>query len=440
MPDAVLITSSAVIAFVLAFSALQWAFALIALRAARLNRSLARERQQAQDLARARTRFLAHMSHEIRTPLNGVLGLVDVLAADLTDRAARETVAQIQTSGTLLVHILNDVLDMAKLEAGAVRTESVPFAPGALLRQIATSFGPQCRAGGVTLTMAEAPETAGHWSGDPHRISQIVHNILGNAVKFSPGGAVSLSLSAPASGGLLFEITDTGIGMTEAQITALFQEFMQADSDITRRFGGTGLGMAITHRLVTLMGGTISAASAPGVGTRFAVALPLERVAAPAQPVVLDLPAAPADLARLRVLCADDSRTNRLVLEKMLRPMGIDPVIVEDGQAAVAAATAAAFDVYLFDISMPGLSGLETLHLIRGVETAQRRSPARAVAVTANVMAEDVAHYLASGFETHLAKPIRLPALRGLLEGLMPTEAGFAGPGAARGPALRDLI
>ena len=412
-PLSVHITTTALIAFALAYSALQWSFGLIALRAARLNQSLSREQQRAHELAEARARFLAHMSHEIRTPLNSVIGLADVLQGIVKQPDARELIGHIQHSGDLLIHILNDILDVSKLQANAVTLETRPFDPGMLLDQIRASHDPKCQERGITLAVDLGPEAAGEWMGDGHRVNQILQNVVGNAVKFTESGSVRLSISGTEH--LQIVVEDTGIGMTEAQISTLFVEFNQADEGITRRFGGTGLGMTIVHRLVTAMGGTIAVESQQQQGTRFTISLPLDR-AAPAPDVQADPVVVPLhDFSAMNVLCADDSAVNLMVLRAMLRQLGIEPQVAEDGHAAIRIAEDQAFDIYLLDISMPGFSGIETLHRLRQMEKDQHRSPAYAVAATANALSTDLAHYVASGFDAHLPKPIRLEALRAVL-------------------------
>ncbi|MFN4155169.1 MAG: ATP-binding protein [Paracoccaceae bacterium] len=411
-PREVLLTTTALTAFALSYSALQWCFGLIALRAAGLNMSLRLERQRAQDLAEARARFLAHMSHEIRTPLNSVIGMADVLQGVVREKEARDLVGHIQHSGDLLIRILNDILDVSKLQANAVTLEQRPFQIDDLLRQITASHGPKCRERGLALEVDVQPDAVGYWLGDPHRVDQILQNVVGNAVKFTEAGHVRVTVSGADR--LTLVVEDTGIGMTGAQVASMFEEFSQADEGITRRFGGTGLGMSIVHRLVTVMGGGITAESQPGKGTRFTITLPLQRVV-PDAPVADAGPVPVADFAALRVLCADDSKGNLMVLSAMLRQLGVEPQAADDGHAAIRIAGQQAFDLYLLDISMPGFSGIETLHQLRQMEQERGRAPAYAVAATANALAPDLALYLASGFDAHLPKPIRLEALRSIL-------------------------
>nr|WP_275897790.1 ATP-binding protein [Pseudotabrizicola algicola] len=418
----VILTATALIAFALAFSALQWCFGLIALRAAWLNRSLTAERQRAQDLAEARARFLAHMSHEIRTPLNSVIGLADVLHGMVKQPEARDLVGHIQTSGDLLMHIVNDILDVSKLQANAVTLEERPFEIDTLLRQIKISQELRCRDKGLALELAIGAEASGFWLGDAHRVNQILQNIVGNAVKFTESGGVRVSVSGAEQ--LVLVVEDSGIGMTAEQIATMFDEFSQADEGITRRFGGTGLGMTIVHKLVKVMGGRIEVQSQIGQGSRFEVTLPLRR-ADFVQHLHIHAPPAPsADFAALNVLCADDSKSNLLMLCAMLRQMGVEPLTAEDGHAAIAMAEQQGFDLYLLDISMPGLSGIETLQRLRQLEKDRLRPPAFAVAATANAMPDDLTLYLASGFDTHLSKPIRLDALRAILREGQKASAG----------------
>lgn len=412
-PQEVLITSTALIAFMLAYSALQWSFGLIALRAARLNLSLEVERQRAQELADARARFLAHMSHEIRTPLNSVIGMADVLHGIVKDTKSQELVGHIQHSGDFLIRILNDILDVSKLQANALALEQRPFEIDALLGQIRASLSAQCRDRDLSLSVEIATQTSGHWMGDQHRINQILQNVVGNAVKFTEAGSVQVSATGTEQ--LRIVVEDTGIGMDDAQRAAMFDEFTQADEGITRRFGGTGLGMTIVHRLVKVMGGTINVQSQLGKGTRITIDLPLQRATMPETAPPTAEPALLPDFGALKVLCADDSKGNLLVLCAMLEQLGVTPQTAPDGHAALRIAERESFDLYLLDISMPGFSGIETLHRLRAIELDRARFPAYAVAATANALAADLAQYLASGFDAHLPKPIRLEALRSVL-------------------------
>ena len=322
-------------------------------------------------------------------------------------------VGHIQHSGKLLIHILNDILDVSKLQVGAVSIEQRPFNIGDLLLQIQASHNPKCVERGLTLTVDIQPEATGYWLGDSYRVDQIVQNVLGNAIKFTETGSVSVSVSGVKD--LCLTVEDSGIGMTQSQIAVMFDEFTQADDGIARRFGGTGLGMAIAHRLVTMMDGTIEVESQLGQGSIVTICLPLQRaemvVVAPAEVAQTT----PAEVAKIRVLCADDTKSNLLVLGAMLHYLGIEAQMADNGHAAIQMAEQHGFDIYLLDISMPELSGIETLQGLRKVEMDRGRSRGFAVAVTANVLSFDVLEYLQSGFDAHLPKPIRIEALQSIL-------------------------
>jgi CheY-like chemotaxis protein len=243
--------------------------------------------------------------------------------------------------------------------------------------------------------------------GDPYRVLQILHNLVGNAIKFTETGEVRVTLSGSAGEPLAISVRDTGIGMTEEQAASVFEPFAQGDGTTARTHGGTGLGMSIVRQLVDMMGGEVRLTSAPGAGTRIDVRLPLPMRAESAED------AAAPDARRntlptgLRILAADDNRTNRLVLTKMLEGLGATVTVVESGEAARAAARDARFDVLLLDIAMPGMDGMETLAAIRDEMADAGRAPAVAIAVTANAFEHQVRQYLEAGFDAHLPKPVR---------------------------------
>ncbi|MGY6633644.1 MAG: PAS-domain containing protein [Alkalilacustris sp.] len=387
---------------------------------------------------RTKSEFLANMSHEIRTPLNGVLGMAELLHDGLADPEQRAMAARILDSGEGLLTILNDILDMSKIEAGKLTLEVAPFAPSELAARVTALHTPTARERGLTLEVVCSPQDAARRLGDPHRIQQILHNLLSNAVRFTPQGTVRLSLHAPAGGGLECEVSDTGIGMTPEQIARLFRPFEQADATTTRRFGGTGLGSSIVKKLVDLMAGRIEVRSAPGVGTTVRVLLPLPAAAAqgdgrrapggtwPVDPSVGRGHAAswsrdgadagverrsgdktqdPAPLAGLRLLVADDNLTNRQLLSLILEKAGAQLELVADGAAAVAAWRRGRFDAVLLDISMPQMDGCTALAEIRASARSAGAPPA--LAITANAMTHQVSAYRDAGFDGHVAKPFR---------------------------------
>ena len=362
---------------------------------------------------RTKSEFLANMSHEIRTPLNGVLGMAELLHDRVEDPASREMAAQIRDSGQHLLTILNDILDMSKIEAGKLSLEVVAFDPAALLARVGALHAPVAQERGLGLELLCDPPDPARRLGDPHRLQQILHNLLSNALRFTPEGRVRVQLTAKAGGPLTCEITDTGIGMGPEQLGRLFRPFEQADRSTSRRFGGTGLGTSIVKKLVDLMDGAIAVDSQPGAGTRVRVSLPLpEAPAADPRPGGMPRPAEGGGdvaeaLAGLHLLVADDNLTNRRLLELILQQAGATLHLAEHGAAAVEAWTPGRFDALLLDISMPGMDGCAALAAIRAAAEAAGAPPPPALAITANAMTHQVAEYRIAGFDGHVAKPFR---------------------------------
>ena len=365
---------------------------------------------RAEEASAAKSRFLANMSHEVRTPLNGIIGLAALLEEGLEDGEARKSVSVIRDSGEALVTILNDILDFSKIEAGQLSVERDVFTPAELAQKVAALHRIKAAAQGVELrvesgTAAEVPRY-----GDSTRIRQILHNLLGNAVKFTQAGNVVLKLICDDPAQLRIEIQDTGIGMTEAQRARVFDEFAQGGSEITRQFGGTGLGMSISRRLAELMGGAVEVHSTLGEGTTVVVTLKAPH-AEQTQAVPEVAPEAARSLTGLRVLAADDNATNRLLLVKFCERLGMIPHVVESGTCAVRCAADQPFDVILLDIRMPDMNGFEVLERIHAQAGHTDRGRAPAIAVTANAMRHQIDAYIQAGFAGHVAKPIRLGAL-----------------------------
>ncbi len=372
---------------------------------------------------RAKSQFLATMSHEIRTPLNGVLGMAELLAPLMTTDEKRQMVATIRKSGELLLAILNDILDLAKIESGRLEVEQAPLCPREVLAGVVDLHWPVADARGVDLQLDTRPGGAGWVQGDALRLTQIVNNLVSNAVKFTERGQVRVTLDGSADG-ICVTVADSGIGMTTEQLARIFDEFTQADSSITRRFGGTGLGLAIARGLVARMGGRIAVQSEPGAGTTFTLDLPMPRCDAPR---IVAADAALPDLSGRRVLVAEDNATNRLIVASMLKKLGVAAVMAVDGRAAVEAFAAdPEVDALLLDISMPLLDGLGALGAIRVAAAAAGRACPPAIAVTANAMATDVETYLAGGFQACVSKPISLGALARTIQAVMSAPTGVA--------------
>ena len=371
----------------------------------------------------AKSHFLATMSHEIRTPLNGVIGMAEVLATKLEKPEDQRMLSAIRDSGSLLLQVINDILDLSKIEAGQVILEQRPVDPTALAARIRGAYALRTDQKGLGFRVEVAPSTTARRSGDESRLMQIAHNIVGNAVKFTERGGVHVLLDTGPSGDLVLRVRDTGIGMTEAQAARVFDEFAQADASTTRRFGGTGLGMAITRKLVDLMGGRIAIDSAPGRGTTVTVSLPLPLLDEGTETAVTG-DDRPPPLPPLSVLAVDDNEINRIVLGAMLDTLGVRARMVEDGEAAIAAAGEEAFDLLLLDISMPGIDGIETMQRIRALPPDAPSRDTPAIAVTAHAMAHQVDAYLADGFAAHVAKPIEIERLRATLATLAARRLG----------------
>ncbi len=371
-------------------------------------------RKRAEEASRAKSLFLANMSHEIRTPLNGILGMADILASELTDPDQTQTARTIRESGETLLTILNDVLDMSKIEAGKLDLERKVFAPAEVVRKVEALHRLRARDKGLTFHVDLGPHLPQRL-GDPHRVAQILHNLLSNAVKFTATGSVVMRLRGGSRGPLVIEVEDTGIGMTPEEIGRVYEDFEQADPSVTRRYGGTGLGMSILRRLTAMMGGSIDISSTPAQGTLVRVTLPLPAIKAAPFEAATEAVEPETDLAGLRALVADDNPINLRIMDAFLKRLGVDTVLVENGRAAVEAWAPGRFDLICLDIAMPELDGVSALREIHRLAAEQGGDVPPALAVTANAMAHQVAEYLQAGFAAHLAKPVRRAELAQLV-------------------------
>jgi two-component system, sensor histidine kinase len=376
-------------------------------------------RDAAEEANVMKSQFLANMSHEIRTPLNGVLGMAQVMAMSPLSDVQKERLGVIQKSGSTLLSVLNDLLDLSEIEAGKMELEQAPFDIDEIAAGAYATFTSIANASGVSFSMSIDEAASGLWRGDSVRVRQILYNLISNALKFTEEGEVRVTIEgAPFETGkaLLISIADTGIGITPEILPRLFDKFVQADNSVTRRFGGTGLGLTICRQIVELMDGTITVDSRLGEGTVFRVLLPLPslgpavRLALPPAPAEADQ-ASDSDLDGLRVLAAEDNATNQLVLKTVLHSLGVLPVIVENGRLAVEAWSSGQFDLVLMDIQMPEMDGVAATREIRRLEAAAgaRRTPI--IALSANAMKHQVAEYLSAGMDAHLAKPIQIDRL-----------------------------
>ena len=386
--------------------------------------ALMQAKEDAEMANRAKSTFLATMSHEIRTPLNGVLGMAQAMAADELSTLQRDRLDVVRQSGETLLHILNDVLDLSKIEAGKLELEEAEFDISDLARGAHAAFTAIANKKGLSFDLAVEAGARGVYVGDSTRVRQILYNLVSNALKFTESGEVRVCV-ARTNDGLRLTVADTGIGIPPERLASLFQKFEQADASTTRRYGGTGLGLAICRELAQLMGGAIRAESTPGKGSTFLVTLPLIKSTAshvlPApDPGVVE--AMEMKVGVLRVLAAEDNTVNQLVLKTLLHQIGVDPVIVENGKLAVEAWAREPWDVILMDVQMPEMDGPTATGIIRTREAAEGRARTPIIALTANAMAHQVAEYLEAGMDGFVAKPIEVGRLFAALQAVLEVE------------------
>lgn len=367
----------------------------------------------------AKSAFLANMSHEIRTPLNGVIGLAQAMGRDALPEVQRERLAVIRRSGETLLSLLNDLLDLSRIESGRLDLEDGVVDVELLARGACEAFGALAADKDLLVELDVAEAARGLWRGDPTRIRQILHNLLSNAVKFTDRGrvAVRVFLDDGPTGTLVLQVADTGAGIPLDRQSGLFERFVQADASTTRRFGGSGLGLAICREIAELFGGDIALESVPGEGSTFTVRLPLTRAEAEASPAeAATAPAEPAPALALRILAAEDNPTNQLVIHTLLSQLGAEVLVVRDGEAAVAAYGEQRWDVVLMDVQMPRMDGPTATAEIRRIEAERGLPRTPVLALTANAMAHQAREYLDVGMDAVVAKPIQLEQLVGALE------------------------
>ncbi|HLY55022.1 MAG TPA: ATP-binding protein [Stellaceae bacterium] len=367
---------------------------------------------EAEAANRAKSEFLANMSHELRTPMNGIIGMNALLLDGKLDAEQRLFAETVRDSAETLLALVNDVLDVAKLEAGRIELETVTFDLAELVDGVMRMVAPRARTKRLELSVALEPAVSRVFVGDPTRLSQVLLNLVANAVKFTERGNVAVAVTAEAlddqAATVRFTVADTGIGIPEAFLPRIFEKFTQADGSITRRFGGTGLGLSITYELTRLMGGEIGVESRLGAGSTFWFRVRLECGTAEALSPdgvapAAEIAEAPAPGSAGRILLAEDNAINQKLTILLLEHEGYAVETAVDGAEAVAAAERGGFDLILMDMQMPVMDGTEATRRIRALEGATARTPI--VALTANAMAGAREQYLGAGVDGYLSKP-----------------------------------
>lgn len=387
----------------------------------RAEENIRRLKEEAEAANSAKSEFLARMSHEIRTPLNIALGMGDVLERTALNTEQRQYVRVLQSAGGNLLALINDLLDLSKVESGRLVLEEIDFQLAEVLETVIEILGMRAKEKGIELHRQILADVPARIAGDPDRLRQVLINLVGNAIKFTAQGHVRVRVERDPKGSqpgdLLFSVSDTGIGIPQDQLQAIFEAFTQADASTTRKYGGTGLGLAISKRLVELMQGRIWAESKAGGGAtfyftaRFGKAAPAPEPALPEQPAKA-APAAPAaSLANLHILVAEDSEENRYLVAQYLKDLGCRLDFAENGQIAVEKFCAGAYDLVFMDLQMPVLDGYAATRRIRGWEEEQKRPLTPIVALTASALDTELQKALDNGCTAYLRKPVRLLTL-----------------------------
>ena len=378
----------------------------------------------------AKSQFLANMSHEIRTPLNGVITMAEIMAAGDLSAPQRQKLDVVRNSSAALLLILNDLLDLSKIEAGHVELLIEDQDLSGLLREMHDSYGPMLRQKGLEPILSVPEDLSGHWRIDAYRLRQVISNLMSNALKFTAQGSITLggqvNWPSPDEAIVTLTVSDTGIGIPRDKIDRLFEKFVQVDGSTTRQYGGTGLGLAICRELVSMMGGKIWIESVEGEGSTFYVQLPLTRSLSAPLPAPKPKPTSAVTHSprpRLKILAAEDVRANQMVLQAALEHRNIDLTLVDNGAQALEAFGLERFDLILMDIQMPIMDGLAATRAIRNTERLSGLAPTPIIALSANAMDYQIASYREAGCDDYIAKPIDLARLANAIDRLTQSAA-----------------
>lgn len=410
-------------------------------------------RDLAQQASKAKSEFLANTSHEVRTPLNAIMGLGQLLMSTPLNAEQQHWLQLMNGSAQALLGLLNDVLDLARIEAGKMAIEQVLFRPNDLLEEVGALYSEQARNKSITWSMHLSPERSSHLQGDPGRLRQVLQNLLSNAIKFTPPrGRIELRSNLVRRPGdttawLEIQVQDTGIGIAPEQQAKIFEAFTQADASTARHYGGSGLGLAISHKLVKLMHGTIGLESELGRGSTFTVAFPISPLTldqAPSNGLVCT-PSRPASvpsnaedrLTGKRILVAEDHPVNQLLMKELMKGLGCQMRLAQNGAEAVAYWEEGNLDLILMDVQMPGTNGLDAARQIRLLERLRQRPHIPIIAITANAMNGDREVCLAAGMDGYISKPLNREQLRQAM--LQALSCGGSAPTPACGNGATDI-
>ena len=389
--------------------------------------SLKAAREAALAASRAKNEFLANMSHEIRTPMNGVLGTLQLLRDTPMESDQRDLVATANTSAESLLHLLDDILDFSRIEAGKLALQQVPFSLAELIQGLKETLAPPLGQRPILLTTEVDPAFDEPILGDPGRVRQVVGNLLSNAIKFTPAGQITVRAVVTDRRGedltALLEVRDTGAGIAPNDQSKLFQSFSQGDASLTRKHGGSGLGLAIVRQLTNLMGGECGLESELGEGSRFWCEIPFTLAGGAALVEEAPLPSAGGAALAGEVLLVEDNLINQKIAARMLRKLGLEVTLAADGQEALDLLRCRSFSAVLMDCQMPVMDGYAATAAWREVESGERRPRTPVIAMTAHAMEGDRDRCLAAGMDDYLAKPVKWEALAAMLRQWLPAGA-----------------